>query len=1167
MLRRALELVPGYGPAAAGLAAILGHGKRFADLAAFVEAQAAAGGGALSRPLREAVVTLYRDILVDPAAALPHQRALLAERQGADERAHLRLADLAGLAGGEAVGEAVASLEWLAERAPAGPVAAGLRLLAARLLGARDAGRSEVLLRKAMEADPGSLAAAALERLLPPDADDRRAELVATELRAAEQAGREEVARALRFRAAHRAAAAGKLAEALGHLEPLRRRHDGLATAWSLDLARQARQPQAEVALLRELEGSGGDGEDGPLANELTSAFERTWALAEALEDQGDRVAAGAAFAEASSRAGQADPARWADVELGIFRNHIAQGQIAEAAASLRRLAIFLEGEASTTVAREAALLSLSAGVAPGEAPDQDQAAGGAPSDGVWRWLRGARAGNAAEVAAGLELMAEQAEPGAAAATLWTAVGLRQAALGENGAMATLDRAARDLRAADGQPGQQGEVATLLALGTTELAPRGALTPALRELRRARVERLSRGGHAQQLLAEELLLEEGLEAEAGGKLEAAALAYGAALALHPDSLEATEAMSRLAHATEDRRAQATALIRRGDLSRSPRRAAEAYAEAALLLEEEGLDAEAAHLFLRVLEHVPADDEAYHRLHAILTRRDDNDGLDRLLSYRIQQTSDPAARLRLYVDRARLRLDGTQNRKAAIEDFKRILQIDPEHAETLRRLGQLAVEDRRFAIGAAFLERALASESEDEVRGGLRLQLAEALEGAGDLPRAIEVLSAATEARPDDAEPRERLIALAIRRRDHNVALAQLGALESKAIEPAARAAVLVRVGRLERDGRRDPQRALAAFRAALVLDPLGEAAAELASIVPGSVVLDDADRLAINVVVNDLRHALAHQDPLDVRRLERLQQVARLRGLHDLAEVAGQILGVLGIAGERVKPRDLSRPLSPATVAGLLDGEGDGRLRLLGEIWPLLGEAAARLEDLEPGQFGAGRSTRVAPGAEPRLRWLEAAALALGIAPTVHVTAADSLSVVALDAPEPTLVLGRGVLGGDPASRFRAGRALFLLHQRAATVERLPMAQLEEILWGAAMLSGARPPGVDAGALKARAKTLGKGMGRREQKALEGYRARLEGEPLDAGLWRAAVGRGADRFGLLVSGDAGAALRAVAGRGDGGLDLRRPECLELVRFALDERYANLRREAGLGAER
>jgi hypothetical protein len=235
---------------------------------------------------------------------------------------------------------------------------------------------------------------------------------------------------------------------------------------------------------------------------------------------------------------------------------------------------------------------------------------------------------------------------------------------------------------------------------------------------------------------------------------------------------------------------------------------------------------------------------------------------------------------------------------------------------------------------------------------------------------------------------------------------------------------------------------------------------------------------------------------------------------------------------------------------------------LIAEVWPLLAEAAARVEGLEPGQFGASRHTRVAPGAEPRLQWMEAAARAVGLGElVVHVGGADNLTVVALDDSEPTLILGRGALAGDLASRFRVGRALYLLRQRAATVERLPMAQLDEILWAAAVLSGARPAGVDATALKARAKTVSKAMGRRELKALEGYRARLEAESLDGHAWHAAVVRGADRFGLLVCGDAGAAVRVLAGRADAGLvDLRRAESLELVRFALDDRYAALRRQ-------
>jgi hypothetical protein len=235
-------------------------------------------------------------------------------------------------------------------------------------------------------------------------------------------------------------------------------------------------------------------------------------------------------------------------------------------------------------------------------------------------------------------------------------------------------------------------------------------------------------------------------------------------------------------------------------------------------------------------------------------------------------------------------------------------------------------------------------------------------------------------------------------------------------------------------------------------------------------------------------------------------------------------------------------------------------------VWPLIGEAAARVEGLDAGQFGASRHTRVLPGSEPRLAWLEAAALSLGIGPmSVHVAGADDLAVLALDGSEPTLLVGRGILGGDPPSRFRVGRALFLLRQRASTVERVPPPDLADTIRSAALLAGAHPPGVDPNILKARTKALGKALGRKELRTLEALRSRFDAEPLDVVAFRTAMLRGADRFGLLVAGDLAACLRAQTGGESRAALLRRPECIDLIRFAMDDRYAALRREVGLPA--
>jgi len=119
-LRRALALVPGYPPAAGALAALLGRASRFSDLASFVETQAV--GGVLPRPLREALVVFYRDVLGDGPEALRHQRALLV---GSDDvRTHLRTVDTAGLAGStwpEAVAVARASMAGGRRRVPRRP--------------------------------------------------------------------------------------------------------------------------------------------------------------------------------------------------------------------------------------------------------------------------------------------------------------------------------------------------------------------------------------------------------------------------------------------------------------------------------------------------------------------------------------------------------------------------------------------------------------------------------------------------------------------------------------------------------------------------------------------------------------------------------------------------------------------------------------------------------------------------------------------------------------------------------------------------------------------------------------------------------------------------------------------------------------------------------------
>ena len=169
---------------------------------------------------------------------------------------------------------------------------------------------------------------------------------------------------------------------------------------------------------------------------------------------------------------------------------------------------------------------------------------------------------------------------------------------------------------------------------------------------------------------------------------------------------------------------------------------------------------------------------------------------------------------------------------------------------------------------------------------------------------------AIEAQPEDPVTRERLVALALRTRRFDLAAEQLRVLQALTDGRSAKAAVAVRLAKLEREERKNHPAALSALRAALQLDPLGEVVPELIAVV-GEGPLSPEDAGAINGVIADLRRAL-EQDPLAVRQLECLRDLAALRGLGDLHAAAAQLLTALGVASTRGRSRDLHRPVDAA---------------------------------------------------------------------------------------------------------------------------------------------------------------------------------------------------------------------------------------------------------------
>ncbi|MEO5769257.1 MAG: hypothetical protein ABIS92_12970, partial [Polyangia bacterium] len=237
---------------------------------------------------------------------------------------------------------------------------------------------------------------------------------------------------------------------------------------------------------------------------------------------------------------------------------------------------------------------------------------------------------------------------------------------------------------------------------------------------------------------------------------------------------------------------------------------------------------------------------------------------------------------------------------------------------------------------------------------------------------------------------------------------------------------------------------------------------------------------------------------------------------------------------------------------------------------------------------------RIAPRSEPRLAWVESAAAAVGLpglelwmataaspgrrgAVAVNAADASDESAVPLDGEQSGLFLGRGILTGNASARFRVGRGLLLLRERATALERLSGADLGTFMAAAAVVAGAMAAPIGAPQMSKdiedRARALGKAMSRKERKALELEASRLALQPADPGLFRKSLLATADRLGLLVAGDIAVAVRVV---GEFVLDPEIPlttaaltisphheRVLDLVRFAVSDDYLALRRDAGL----
>jgi tetratricopeptide (TPR) repeat protein len=1228
LYRRALAAAPSERAAWDAAESLLAGQGRWAELAALLEAALAEVAGvpeAAERELalREELVALYRDQLGAPERAHAHQKHLV-QAAPRDMRRRVRLRDLE-LAGGnsgpsapshpassplaslglasdlaEAVAEEVETLKALAAGADEPAVAAALEVEAARLLGPAspdDERRVKALelLRKAAPEDVTGLGTALYEgALVEPEA---RARVVSRELEGAAEASAE-VVRALRFRLAHHHVAAGRFAEAVAALTPLRAEADPLARVWSWDLARRSRDPILEVAVLSdEAEGRGGA---------LGAPEDVELALGEALERAGDAPRAGEAFARSLAHAPSADAA------VGLLRVAAATPTVGPDAMSAALAAVAAASGDQPRVAaaagREEALLRVASG-----AVDEADLAADVPADAsaveraetaLVRWAAGVKRGDAGVVAEALaELGVSLAEAGGAGAPDPVPLLSRASARVRLAGAARSEALHQQLWRATHAP------ALATAVSDLPVNPGEAWPTERPDPRRARATKVGGG------LGLALDLEAAFDAERRGALGAALSGYGRVIAAAPEHLEAWEGIRRVARAGDDPLGEARALTRLAMIVRSPALAGALASQAARLFEQVGRWEEALALWGQALEVAPDDATAYDRLHEILAGDLETPGraeaLDRVLGHRLVASSvAPEERVGLLFERALLRLERLGNAGGAIEDFKRILKFEPHHAEALWRLGRIASEHGDAPSASAAYERFLAAAPDDPRAAEVRMELAAAYETTHDRARAIETLRRAAALRPGDPVPLERLVELHTRLGEWRSAVEVLRDWEARQTDAHDRAELQLRIGVLLRDAGRDPTGAAMAFRRAAELDPLGEGGRAVVS-------LHDAQHdsrgavQAIEREIAELRGALL-RDPLDDTRLARLEdflgELAK-RAPSPVVAAAHAAVGevralVRDPAGEEApESRGAPRPLAPRAGGSFWsDVAFPGSLGFRAEIWPHLVDSAFAL--FPPSATATPpRARRLAPGEEPRLSWVDATAAAFGLG-GLHIflspAVPDAEPAQIVEQPEPGLALGMAVLDPRATTRFLVGRALGMLRARAAVLDRVDPAALGPLFACAALTAGAALPAELQRPDDATERTVGKVMTRRDRKALTLQSSRFGFESVEPSRWGLAVRRTADRLGLLLAGDVAAAVRAAArtdparwksavrktaqklarllddqappprdeGAGVSPLEeIRNSErALDLVRFALGAVYPAMRQAADSGGE-
>lgn len=648
-----------------------------------------------------------------------------------------------------------------------------------------------------------------------------------------------------------------------------------------------------------------------------------------------------------------------------------------------------------------------------------------------------------------------------------------------------------------------------------------------------------------------------------------------------ENLPALLVLQRLAQSAGNRELELRVWIRTANRLFNTTAKAEAFARAAELLNELQRPEDAAIIWRHVLALRPQDDQSFQQLTTIYRQQQDQVGLEQILGHRIKHTA-PDQRgtlIGLHFERAELRMS-IEDTAGAARDMGQVLRHDPLHLEALRQLARLYDEDNNPRRALQLYTRYLKAADARSLKRPAVLRVAQLLHQLHRTSDAVDVCRKFLDLSPGDEDVLDLLSGLYLEVHDFPRAieiLERLGELPDR--EADWKAENLQRMARVQWKDLQDVREARSTLLRAREVDPSNiEVVGDLRQLGQQMGIDDDLDRL-LERSKDDLREVLATR-PLDAELYRKLMRVAEWH------EDTYTLLGAMGVLCFLDAAQEQDRELyqrrmklvhfEPRRQPGRQTWRdvlmARGARSAFGEIWAVIAETvttmypAPEVVTTDPATLNVGRSDRIDRKAGgPVTRVLDPIAAVFGLTDfDIYVSSSSEDIIAPVIGERVALVLGHKVVSSmSAAQRFRLGRTISLLRDRAFVLQVLPRTDLERLI--AAAVFRVEPTAslsLPRSEVEPEAQRLYRALPRKARKALPLAVTRFmqEGGELDA--WVEGVLTTADRCGLLACGDVMVAMGELQSGGADAAESKPvgPQVAKMLLYSVSTDYLNLRKE-------